>query len=558
MAFPDNCSGRTISVEASNGCSLTRANILAQTPNDFEAQGFKEIGMDKVYASAVEARKAGFVESTLTEILMSNIKNIKGQLITGKIGASQSVILPYISRRQKTNINQNYWKVVSGAATPGAGSNGIPSHAWDVIVDNPNTTYATVLPVADLYRYFIPGKYFFVEYTNSAGTALLQTYKIHRASTTSSVTTVTLIPNYTEAGFAALGATDQAAYQVNTRALGFLGANSVSDFESHSGQYPALNNQSLIHFFLQTSRTVHEYSDEYLRALTAPLTSHYFKDFRQLDLAEQKRQQARLNEIDWLNSVFYGNRINENQSVETYASLEQVVDTANPSCVLEYKANALGFEPLLRTCGQVTDGLGAAFSLDTLFSHGYDIKRRREADGSSVDTVDIMGNRFDFGRFSDIMRKFYMAKYGVVSQRNYQPGQEVKGADNQIVFNYDRFVVPPELGGYDLAFFTHRFFDDKLSSSGNANASRAMYMLDFSDVEVGIAATNTVPRMTNEHDELYKYQMKINMKHVLLQSKTWTSIIEDPKRHRIYKGFADVCPTITATGCEIPNVSNVP
>jgi hypothetical protein len=105
-AFPGNCSGRIINVSASNGCTLTRADIRAMTPQDFEDQGFKEIGMDKIYANAQQARYAGYTENTLQKLLMSKITNIKGQLTKTNIKGSDSVILPYISRRQKRNQDQ--------------------------------------------------------------------------------------------------------------------------------------------------------------------------------------------------------------------------------------------------------------------------------------------------------------------------------------------------------------------------------------------------------------------------------------------------------------------
>src|SRR5258708_5000013 len=52
--FPSNCEGRIINVSASTGCTLTRADIQGLTPNAFEAFGFTEIGMDKVYANLRE------------------------------------------------------------------------------------------------------------------------------------------------------------------------------------------------------------------------------------------------------------------------------------------------------------------------------------------------------------------------------------------------------------------------------------------------------------------------------------------------------------------------
>ncbi len=80
MAFPTNCNPRIISVDASTGCTLTRASIRGMTPQDFENQQFREVGMDKIITRSKEAKIAGVPENTLETLLMSSLKGIKGKL----------------------------------------------------------------------------------------------------------------------------------------------------------------------------------------------------------------------------------------------------------------------------------------------------------------------------------------------------------------------------------------------------------------------------------------------------------------------------------------------
>lgn len=565
FAFPSNCQGRIINVSASNGCTLTRADIVGLTPNAFEGFGFTEIGMDKVYANLREARLAGYRENTLQTLLMSRISNIKGQLMKSKISPSESVILPYISRRQKRNINTNYWKVASGNATPGAGSGSIPASAWDVNIQNSGSPLASVLQ--NVQDYFLPGKYLFIEYSDaSSNTAYSLQYKVLKSVAAAVGATVTLEPSYSPAGWAALTTQQQTPFQIAnpavTGAIAYLGVNSVSDFESWGGQDVAENTNSLIHFFLQTSRIVHEYTDEYLRALNDALTSNYFKIFRQLPLAEQKRIQQAKYDRDCLNSAFFGQAINENQGVETYTKLPTVRDPANPNCVLEYKSNALGFRTLLNNCGRVFDHQGNQLNLDTLFQTLYLVVRAREADGGEVDTIDCMTDRFTAGIIQDLFIAFYKAKYGVVTHRNYQPEEELKFED-QVYLKYNKYQLPPELGGYSLAVFTHPFFDDKLAAMSAAigatvNRGRVLWFLDWSDIEFGVAGTNSAVRRTNEADQLYNYVIRINAKHVTLNSMSWAPIIEDPNRHFIVENFAGGCPKLTVTGCDVTSGSSNP
>lgn len=549
MAFPNNCNPRVITVDASTGCTLTRASIRGMTPQDFEDQGPNEVGMDRIIQRAREARATGVVENTLETLLMSNLRSIKKAVKKAPI-VNESVILPYIYMRQKRNINSNYWVVVGGNQTQGAGSNGLHPGAWDLTISNNPSPFAS--PLQNLERYFLPGKKLLVETMDTVtGVSHSLQYDIIRSVNAGSNAIVTVKPNISPAGWGALSPTEKAVYQPTDGNVIVL-ANDVSDYESWGYQDPAENTNKLLTFWLQTSREVHEYTDEYLKALNAALTSGYFKDFRQLPLAEQKRIQHMKYVRDWLNSVFYGREINEFQTPETYQQLPTVKDPNDPNCTLEYKANALGAKTQLEKCGRVYDHQGNALNLDLLAEVGYQLKRAREASGGSVDTIDIMTDRFTAGSIMSIMTKFYKAKYGVEISRHFQANQALT-FENQVMLNYNIYQLPPELGGYNLAVFTHPYFDDKLAASSSNIRSRArtIWAIDWSDFTIGIAETNSKQRQTNEADELYQYRMKANVKHVMMNSIKWTTILEDPNRHYVIDNFSDECPKLTVAGCDL-------
>lgn len=558
-AFPSNCNGRILTVGPSNGCSLTRASIRGMTPQDFEDQNNKEIGMDRVYAQSQEARAAGYVEGTLMMLLNSRMTNIKAYVNRTKVGLSQSVILPFITRRQRRSFQSNYWKVASGSANANAGAGGTHPGAWDLVIQNNPSAMGTTL--TDLHRWFLAGKTLIVEYVGTNGVFYQNTYVILNASTVGGTCKVTVAPNVSANGWGAYTAAQKLVFQIggagggNAEAgtIAQVGANSVSDYESWQGQDPAINNLSLLNYWPQTMRRVHEYTDEYLKALTAPMTSEFWKQFKQLPMAEQLRQQKAEFDKNMLTTCFYGNVINEFQTVETYTSLPQVVDPANPDCVLEYKANAIGFFNQLRACGRYADLAGGALNLDSLAQTGYQLKRAREADGTSVDRIEWGTDRFTAGLIRDLMIKFFKEKYGVVTHRNYQPGQELK-FDNQVMLNYDLYQLPPELGGYDLVIWHHKFFDDKLSATATTsgvgdnstnNVGRTLLGLDWSDLEIGIAGTSSVKRITNQNDELYRHIIKLNLRYTTLDSMTFCPIIEDSNRHYFYNNFSTAAPTIT-------------
>jgi hypothetical protein len=551
MAFPDNCDPRVLVVDESCGCTLTRANIVGMTPQAFEDQGFKEVGMDRVILNAREARAAGVVENTLEMLLMGAIKPIgKSKLNTVSLPDQGSVILPYIYMRQKRNINSNYFNVNSGAADPVAGTGDVHAGSWQIVVGQSSSTYSTAL--TSLSSYFLIGRYILVEYVNADGDSVSANFKITNVeSVTSTTARLTLEPNQTSASWAGLTADEQAVWQP-TAGLAIQLANSVSDYESWCYNDPAENTNKLLTYWMQTTRETHCYNDEYLKALNASLVSGYFRDFRQLTLAEQKRRQAQLARNAWINSVFYGDRITEKQQVETYTQLPTVVDPTNTSCTLEYKANALGFRTILADCNRVFDHQGNPLNLDTLFAVLYDIKRSREADGTNVQVIDIMTDRFTAGKIQEVMNRFYKEKYSTDTTRFYQPGQALK-FENLVNFPYDRYQLPPDLGGFDFAVFTHPFFDDKLSafSTAQKNRGRVIWIIDWSDVKIGLIKSRSVSRKTNELDDIFNCVIQPVVKHYQLQSTTWTAILEDPARHYIIENFSDDCPTITTTGCGI-------
>jgi hypothetical protein len=544
-----------VAVDASCGCALTRATIRGMTPTDYEAQGTLEVYMDRVITNAQEAKAAGYQETFLETLLNSRMVGIQAERGRAPI-KNESIILPYIYRRQKRHINSNYWEVVTGAATPDAGSNGLHPGAWDLTVRNNQSRYATSL--SSIQRYFLPGRYVLVETVDaSTGAIIASEFKVitvvNADSGSEARAKITLEPNYSSTGWASASAAVQAQWQLTNGLLLNL-ANSVSDYESWCNNDPVENPNKLLTFFLQTTRETHCVNSEYLRALSAAVVSGYWKDFVQQPMAEQRRQQDALAGKAWLNSVFYGQRINEFQDPATYTSLPTVRDPLNTDCTLEYKAKALGFEQQLIDCSRVADRQNTALDLLDLFAVGYDLKRARAASGGSIERIEFGTDRTTAGRIFTSMLNFFKTYYGYEIQRHYQSGQSLK-FENEVALNYDLYQLPAEFGGYELVIWWHDFFGDKILAAGSDAAQqsrqRALWGLDFSDIQIGIGASSSVQRTHPDPsvDRLYSCIIKAVTNTYMLKSKQWTSIIEDPLRHYELKNFSGGCPTLNAAPC---------
>lgn len=584
----NQCDPRLITVEDSCGCTVTRASIQALKPSDIEGDFWKEKGMDRIVANTKEARMTGVPESALTDLLLSSMAPINR--ITLSDSPQGSVIAPYILKPQRHRVNANYWKLIEGQAAPGAGT-GVPQSAWLLTIgnhDDGETTrkYNWASPLVDIEKYFLPGRYVSIIWTT--GTAKTD-QKVHRgvfkilSSSRATVNVdgtggntpeerahVVVEPNVSAAtwkkwqdsvtagdGDAAANAKNIAGYNPGvgkTTGMVQMLSNSVSDYENWCDQDPAENTWKLKAFWCQTIRRTHCYNEEYVKALMATHTTASFKKFRQLPLAEQRKRQMALAERAWWNTCFFGQEIDDNQQVETYDQLPKVVDPADTNCLIEYKANTVGWLKQLEQCGRVTGLMGKPLDLDQIKEMLYRLKRHREAGGGAeVTRIDAFTDRWTAGNILVVMIDYYKKKYGANTERFYKPGEALK-FQGQVLWNYNVYEFPEE--GVELAVIHDRFFDDLVSASPQAQktAGRYLWLLDWSDLWLGVGGARSVARKTNEADNMYNCVIQPVVTHYQLYSETICAGMDDPNRSAIITDFSDECPAISVQGCSATSI----
>jgi hypothetical protein len=613
-----NCTPRHILVDDSKGCSLTRASITAFKRSDFEDQAAKEVGMDRIIAQTTEARLAGMHEKSLYDLLLS-----KHVALGEKSGSgSQSVIAPFTLVPRRNTLNFNYFQITaqsvavsSGAFTaftsvadikPGVAhgtygyiplsaivftvSAGADSNPGDATGNALTKTNFNKSQVSNIEKYFNPGSYVNVMTNghvdniganNTIGdkaTVYIQ-YKVYVAENASATTArVVMAPSEhagsstTDAlhtGWSSVSAGDRADAGYNLiKGTGMIMGNSVSDYEKWCHQGPAVNDLTLIEYWSQTQRHTTQWNEEYLKALQSPLTSEYFKKFRQLPLAQQRKQQESYHQNAFMNSVFYGQRINGNQTVEGYTNLPTVVDPnggatapfGSDSCssapTIEYKSNTLGIRTQLNDCSRTWDNAGAALNLDILFESIYMLKRERENSGGTVDTIDAMTDRFTSAKIRDLMTKYYKAKYSTDLTLFMQPKQQIT-FEGKVVFEYNKYDLPDQ--GCSLAVFTDTFFDDKLGAAASLadgaastkNLGRQLWLIDWSDIQINVTKTASVKRQTNTADDLYNCVIQPNVSHYQLNSKTFEVRVGNTNRHALVENFSDAAPSVTVAGADV-------
>ena len=556
---------RIVKVDGSTGCTLTNASIKGMTPAEFEGLGNKEIDLARVIASAAEAKILGVQEKGLPTLLRSSITNIKPLLNQQKV-ETQSLILPYIQRRQRSYINSNYFAGSGGQPSSSAGQNGGHPGLWECTVDVGDSPWSTDIKLIN--RYFLPGSTVLVSsWDVSTKKAKDLVYKVVSAvdatDGTGTKATLTLEPNITAGGYNGLDASEKEAYQFLVGVVQ-TGANSVNDYEEWCYNQPSdLSNQLIVNW-LQTTRESRIVDDQYkatLESIMSGKVNPFLQNFVYQPIAEQNKRASQLSDEAWMRSVWYGQRINENQTPETYMNLPAVTDpeggrvgsaSHGSDCVLEYKSNALGLHTQLADSNRIVDRQGQALDLDYLFSQLYFLKRNREADGDSISVIDVMTDRITANNIFTVMNDYYKSKYGWEVTRNVAINEKITH-DGIMLFNYNKYDIPEV--GVQLAVFHDQYFDDLISATPSGDGtntdfksrSRALWLLDWSDIRVGVAGTNSVTRRNPSPEvmDAYRCRMSAVIKEYSLRSTTWTTMLDRPQRHLVIQNFSDANPTVT-------------
>jgi hypothetical protein len=579
----DNNVSRIIKVDTSTGCTLTNASIKGLTPAEFEGLSNKEVDLARVIASSAEAKMLGVQERGLTTLLNSSVQNIKPLLNKVNV-AEQSIILPYIQRRQRHVINANYFTIEAGddaADLPanylaGGQASGYSFDGSDYVVTVNLGGSDWTSPIEKIERYFLPGGYVVINHWDDTTKAAIEVqFKIVGAKNADakdsgdngyiSKAAVTLRPTgaQVKSSYATQALFDDEAFADQYKpTFGTLQtiANNVNDFEEWCRNQPTDLSVKLIVNWLQTtreSRTVDQTYKETLAKIMGGKVNPYLNSMVYQPLAEQNKIASQVSQDQWTRSVWFNQALNEKQKPESYMELPAISDPENADCTLEYKSNAIGIKQLLRESLRVFDNKGAALDLEDLFSHLYFLKRNREQDGTSVSVIDVMTDRFTYNMFYEAMNAYYKKRYGWEIHRNAELNQTIS-QDGIILFNYSKYDIPEV--GVQLAVFHDPFFDDYANvGTGNKylvggarssdavtdkgtdwqSASRMMWFIDWSDVKIGIAGTNAVTR-TSPHPEVqkeYRCRMAHKETEYSLRSTTWTTMMDVPSRHLIIENF---------------------
>lgn len=541
------------------GCSLTKASITPLTLDVIEAMG--NIEYAQMMLRRMESRAVGVPPNTLFDLLMSRIQYVgKGQLHRKTVGPT-SIIAPFKYRERERNWASSVFRVSAGAAHPTAGAGGLAASAWNLTIDVGTAPFASALTY--LARYFPAGRWIHLEHQSGTTQAWDVVMKVVSATDSdANNVVVTVEAPFTAAGWTVLSAANKLKYKPRFGIIHLL-TNNINPYESGGYNQPTNLNKELVVDWFQHSRfyrcTEKEY-EEVLAKIIAGKVNGFAKDFSRLDTVRRNKQMRLEYDKEFMNTIWFGQRVNEYQvddlAAESFQYLPDVVDPIDTDCVLDKTANAVGIHTQLWEKSRRVDMQGAALDMDLILESCYTMKRHRELDGKSHDTIDFMMPRYTKDDLDVIMIQYLKGRYGFNIERHIEMGTVIDQATKATAWQYTAYDLPKE--GLRLAFFTHPYFDDRVSAfadagDGGADISargRWMMALDWDDISIDVAETMSVHReykndVTAQANVTLAQTMKLNTRSYDMEDTYFAIEMGDHARHLLVANFDNACPVLS-------------
>jgi hypothetical protein len=563
MSFANTCSVAVNNTYSTCG-TLTRANIATLTPAEILALFQPTAGtpgqwaeMESLLKHQIEMRACGIVRSPLYDWIMSSNKTGQGALVNvHRVAKGTSLVQPFILGLQKSVWNQDYWTVVAGfdATT-------YEAEAPDNKPLSPVTAGHRILRLSNVWgslhpEYFLPRQVLIVVGRGAGNAYTLSHYKVTRAGMAGPTATyVDVEAIFEQATTAEAGGAIFPSDPAVTSGMVLQGINNVHDAEQWCYNRHNVNLNKLVPFWYQTRRNQRCVDSEYQKVFGQLMAQNeYYAKFVDLPLAERNRQDERFDRVEFMNSFFFGDRISDAQTIDSWKNLEPIYSVASGTSVdpgigtqlMGYRANMIGVLPQLKSCGQFQDLAGQDLQIRTLLETWiYDISRARQSSGRPHTEIDIYTNSVAADQFMTAFIAYSNAKVGGLLQININEGT------SEIGMPYRRFklYIP---AGVVVNIITDPFFDDIKSAANEAGADYVGSYLMILDLGSGgsiypaTLASNrkvyTVGELENlaRIDNTFSCVMTLPTRNRTLTSQTTTAIVECPLNSLVVANFRNI------------------
>ena len=570
--------------------TITRASIAHLTPsqlNTIFTPGGLFADLDAWFVHQIEMRACGIQRYAFYDWIYANADRttFKSAVSGQKVVKGPGLLYPFIMGRQESVINKDYWRVVNSFPLDNYTVNEpMTDKELSNTDDVPGVTYAgplesitgtdagIILRVDNRHNipmdpnWFRPGDVITV-FTQENGVTKQGNWKVVRAAVDSYLTYIDVLVDNANAG-----STTPYTARPRTGVI-VLGVNNVNDYETWCHNLPTIDPRKRVPFWWQTFRNSRCVDEEYRTVFNRLRESNIaFREFGDLPLAEQNRQDEREAQRRFVHSFLFNKPISTNQTLTNWQSLADIVTPAGAVInngmtgkVIGKRANFIGVKEQLRTCDRVIDVQGNALNLIEFFELNYDIARYRKTGGRKVTEIDWFCSDTFRANFQTAMMAYYNTQYAGMLQLNCELGK----MQEQLGMVYDSYKVKFP-AGIKINIISDEFFNDladEMAANNIETAGNLLLCLDIGLPPNGsiywaqIAAnrkvyTNAKIDELAKFDSTYRCVMASLSQEQSLTSESGTVVVECPKWSAWIEGFANVPPVATGRSAN-PSYQNL-
>lgn len=470
-------------------CESTRPATVDELDTIYKTDGDYRI-LEALFMTQMETKACGAVQNSWEDFFMANMKTVKrGEVRFDENTRALTKIRPFILSKQRTPINNVYWRVANGQA---AGAD------WQVDVDSRSGIPSDV-------RSFTAGERVYIESVGVGGEKNFWQGVVVTSTLVGSVVRLVLDPQ-----------NDGSAFDdIDNPTAGVLrrGSVNIGKSESFCDNEPGYNDSRLTPYWLEHSKFTLCSSELYDEFRTFVLQNNpMYRELYDLPEVEENRQRTKAFWSKWFENLMFSKPISANQSLASYDQLPTIpIFTSANGLGIEggrcsgYKANTLGWLEQLKICGRIHDALGADLDLWSLMDAIYLMHRVRIGVGSAAATSFDL---FTDATTADLIERGFIRLFKAYSEDTMRMSMEITSGENKTFgFRYRKFLLKGKATGITLNVITHFGLDDYLAEwtdAGNENAGRAIWLLDMSGMYAKVLDTTRKTLTNGKLEDLAK------------------------------------------------------
>lgn len=556
--------------------TVTRSTIAHLTPTQLESLfsvGGLFADLDAWFKYAIEMKACGTITNGLYDWLMANSDTGGRQLLNKmNVGASPSLLFPFILGKQDSVINTDYWAIRTGAANSGYTPDS-PATAIGTGTAGPLTTAQVALGAASdrvvrvISRYgvemnsqwFVDRDVVHIFTRGNNGVQQNGAWKVLASAASTDKTYVDVLVTSQNAGSSAPYAT------APTTGVLLPGVPNVNDYEKWCNNRPNFDGRKRVPFWFQTYRWTRCVDSEYRKVyarLNETGVNRAWQEFGDLPFAERNRQDEAERQKRFCNAFFYNKPISANQTLANWQSLDDIttpsgfsIDPGTGGKVIAKRANFIGLVEQLRACDRVRDGQNHLLNLYEFFAENYRIMRARKSQGRKVTDIDWYTDSVTRANFMTGMLQYYKNEYLDQLRITMEPG-----GSNDLGMVWDSYRVKHP-AGVRINIISHDFFDD-LRDAHKTEGQESMG-INFWCLDIGKPgpnggtiywsqiATNMRRSTVGELKDLSSLDkdwacvMESISQEITMMSETGTVVCECPNNSIMLMNYADGVPVTT-------------